>query len=75
MFAFSCWLIIFITIDILEVNNDVEMTDTENTNVGSTGERSTLPPHQERKKPCSFFAIGTCRNGANCRFSHELDAR
>ena len=23
------------------------------------------------KKPCSFFAMGTCRNGDSCRFSHE----
>lgn len=26
------------------------------------------------KRPCSFFAMGTCRNGTNCRFSHDLSA-
>ncbi|KAJ3566919.1 hypothetical protein NP233_g6695 [Leucocoprinus birnbaumii] len=28
-------------------------------------------PGTHRRTPCSFFAKGTCRNGANCPYSHE----
>ncbi|KAK7247562.1 hypothetical protein RIF29_42447 [Crotalaria pallida] len=54
----------------------------------STGEREIDRRHREnffeqgsghgvnpsRDTPCKFFAFGNCRNGNNCRFSHDRQA-
>lgn len=32
------------------------------------------PNERKSSKPCSFFAQGTCRNGSDCRFSHDTTA-
>ena len=49
--------------------NDCSPQSKEQRNVQSIGQVQ-IPPGF-RPRPCSFFAKGTCRNGNECRFSHD----
>ena len=41
---------------------------------GSSGASGPAGQPSSNKPPCRFFAQGRCRNGANCKFSHDSPA-
>ena len=46
---------------------------TQSTNEGSTKDANTPNETPTKPRPCRFFASGMCRNGDNCKFSHDLN--
>lgn len=59
-----------------EVSNNMhEIASATLTTNGNAPDNSKMfYRHPTGAKPCAFFAQGTCRNGSECRFSHNVGA-
>ena len=56
-------------------NEEGDATNEKNT-VGPVASNVATPPEKYRTKPCRYFMRnGTCRNGDDCTFSHEISGQ